>query len=141
MKSMGLEFVLMNMPVYETKGCGGIPGKEKDFQDQFLQTLMICKLIKCPRIHVLSGFVPNKEARPMHFQTLKENLKYACQKLLDNGCTNYTLTLEVLATVPTYLVTDFSETIEFIRKFDQDLPYSCRERIILSDFFGFRDGK
>ena len=58
-----LEFVLLNAPPGEwaagERGIASLPGREHEFQAGFVTALRYAKALRCRRIHVMAGLVPD----------------------------------------------------------------------------------
>jgi hydroxypyruvate isomerase len=111
----GLEQVLINTPPGDLaagdRGLGGCPGREHEFVANFVTALRYATALSCPRIHVMSGVVPEgaDAARlAQHRATFVRNLRYATAEAKKEGIA---LTIEPInrRDMPGYLLTTQAE--------------------------------
>src|SRR4051812_23683335 len=66
-KDHGLQQVLFNAPPGSTeanaRGLACLPGRERDFQDGIFTSLLYAEALRCPRIHVMAGLLPEGTER------------------------------------------------------------------------------
>ena len=62
-----------------------IPGEEDSFRNGVSQALRYAQQLQCPRIHVMSGFVPQGAARDALRSCVLSNLRWAAQSAADVG--------------------------------------------------------
>jgi hydroxypyruvate isomerase len=82
-----LEVVLINSPPgnYEAgdRGLASLSGREHEFAASVVTALRYAHQLKCPRIHVMAGVLPegaDAEERARRMRTYKRNLRFACQE-------------------------------------------------------------
>jgi len=79
---LGLTQVLINAPpgnlATGERGLAGLPGREEDFRRALLeQALPYAQALRCPRIHVMAGIVPDAAERERHQAAFVGNLAWA----------------------------------------------------------------
>jgi hydroxypyruvate isomerase len=79
---LGLTQVLINAPPGNLqageRGLAGLPGREADFRRTLLdQALPYAEALRCPRIHVMAGVLPNGAERAAHRAAFVTNLAWA----------------------------------------------------------------
>lgn len=62
-----------------------IPGQEDSFRNGVWQALRYAQVLKCPRIHVMSGLIPGHAARYALRSRVLSNLRWAAQAAADVG--------------------------------------------------------
>jgi len=82
LSDLGLQQVLINAPPGDLKagerGLAGLPGREADFHRTLLeQALPYADALRCRRIHVMAGVVPEAAGRAAHRATFVANLAWA----------------------------------------------------------------
>jgi 2-dehydrotetronate isomerase len=89
-----LEVVLINTPPgdYEAgdRGLASLPGREHEFAASIVTALRYAQAVKCPRLHVMAGVLPegaDDEERARRLRTYKRNLKFACQEAAEQNVT------------------------------------------------------
>lgn len=89
-----LEFVLLNAPPGEwaagDRGTASLPGREHEFQADFVAGLRYAQVLRCPRIHVMAGLLPadcDHERRARQRSTFVRNLRFACEEARAHGIT------------------------------------------------------
>ncbi len=89
LRAHALENVLFNLPPGDwdagERGLAALPGREAAFRDQLDQALAYALACGTPRLHVLSGIVPEGEDRARCHQTLAANLRHACSVAAPHG--------------------------------------------------------
>jgi hydroxypyruvate isomerase len=107
--------VLINAPPGDIdagdRGIASLPGREHEFADSMEVALRFASTLRSPRIHVLSGVVPegaDEARRALQRSTLVRNLRAACALARDR---NITLLIEALnpRDVPNYLFSTQAE--------------------------------
>ena len=107
-----LECVLINAPPGDyaggERGIAALPGRETEFAATFATALRYAAVLRCPRIHVMAGLVPDGERRARARTTFISNLRDACGAAYAQGVT---VLIEALnpRDVPTYLFSTVSE--------------------------------
>lgn len=89
-EAAGVELVLLNAPPGPegARGMAALPGHEAAFRASLLeQALPYAQALGCPRIHVMSGFIPPGRERTDLQPTLLDNLTWAAQRAADAGVT------------------------------------------------------
>jgi 2-dehydrotetronate isomerase len=94
----GLEPVLFNAPVggedpasfakawnRGDRGCACIPGRAAEFRAGLLYALAYARALGCPRVHVLSGNVPEGFSHEQLTDTLRANLRWAAKQAAASG--------------------------------------------------------
>jgi hydroxypyruvate isomerase len=111
----GLECVLINAPPGDLdageRGLASLPSRESDFAASIGQALGLASALRCPRIHVMSGVVPQEAdpaERALRRKTLVRNLREAC---VEAARRDVTLLIEALnpRDVPNYLFSTQAE--------------------------------
>ncbi|MCC6867695.1 MAG: hydroxypyruvate isomerase family protein [Burkholderiales bacterium] len=89
-----LEVVLINAPPGDfaggERGLASLPGREDDFAASIATALRYAQALKCPRLHVMAGVVPEgadaaEQAR--RWATFRRNLALACREAAKVGVT------------------------------------------------------
>jgi hydroxypyruvate isomerase len=87
----GLELVLFNLPAGEfergERGFAALPGREADFDRAFSTALAYAQALRSPRLHVMSGILPDGADRGRARATLVGNLKRAAPAAAASGIT------------------------------------------------------
>jgi 2-dehydrotetronate isomerase len=96
----GLEAVLFNAPVGGVdpasfakawtrgdRGCACIPGRAAEFRSGLLYALAYARALACPRLHVMSGNVPEGFDHNQLSDTLRANLRWAAKQAKASGVT------------------------------------------------------
>ena len=85
LRDFKLDMVLFNAPPGDLaagdRGTAGLPGREHEFQAGFATALRYAQTLRCRRVHVMAGVVPDDATpaqRLMHRATLVRNLRFAC---------------------------------------------------------------
>jgi len=106
-----LEVVLINAPPGDwaagDRGLASLPGREHEFAASIANALQYAQALRCPRIHVMAGLVPDNAddaERDRRMRTYLRNLRFACSETAAHGIT---VTIEPINTrdVPGYLLT------------------------------------
>ena len=89
-----LEVVLINAPPGDwdagDRGLASLPGREHEFSASIVTALRYAKALRCPRVHVMSGLLPegaDAEERERRLRMLKRNLRFACQEAAEQNVT------------------------------------------------------
>jgi hydroxypyruvate isomerase len=82
LREHGLQQVLFNAPPGDwdrgERGMACLPGRDDEFRRGFMeQALPYASAIKCPRIHVMAGLMPEGVERALLRETYLENLRWA----------------------------------------------------------------
>jgi hydroxypyruvate isomerase len=110
-----LEVVLINAPPGNLeagdRGLASLSGREHEFAASVVTALRYAQALKCPRIHVMAGVLPegaDEQERARRMRTYKRNLRFACQEAAEQ---NVTILIEPLNTRdnPRYLLTTQAE--------------------------------
>jgi 2-dehydrotetronate isomerase len=96
----GLAPVLFNAPVggedpasfakawnQGNRGCACIPGRGAEFRAGLLYALAYARALGCPRLHVMSGNVPEGITQEQLSDTLRANLRWATKQAAASGVT------------------------------------------------------
>ena len=106
-----LEVVLINAPPGDwtagDRGLASLPGREHEFAASIANALQYAQALRCPRIHVMAGLVPDSAddaERDRRMRTYLRNLRFACSEAAAHGIT---VTIEPINTrdIPGYLLT------------------------------------
>jgi hydroxypyruvate isomerase len=77
-----LNMVLINAPAGDAdrgeRGIAALAGREADFRDSFLDALAHARELRCPRVHVMSGVVAEKDTA-LAIAVYAENLRFAAR--------------------------------------------------------------
>lgn len=89
-----LEVVLMNAPPGDyaagDRGLASLPGREHEFTASIATALRYAKELKCPRLHVMAGVLPegaDDAERERRFRLFKRNVRFACEEAAPHGVT------------------------------------------------------
>jgi hydroxypyruvate isomerase len=84
LQANGQELVLINAPPGNfgagERGLAALPGREKDFRQNFGEALDYAATLDCKRIHVMSGITGESIPAQAH-RTFLRNLEYALEKI------------------------------------------------------------
>jgi hydroxypyruvate isomerase len=110
-----LDVVLINSPPgnYEAgdRGLASLSGREHEFAASVVTALRYAQTLRCPRIHVMAGLLPegaDGEERARRLRTYKRNLRFACQEAAEQ---NVTVLIEPInpRDMPRYLLSTQAE--------------------------------
>jgi len=89
-----LDVVLINAPPGNLdagdRGLASLSGREHEFAASVVTALRYAQALKCPRIHVMAGVLPENadvEERARRLRTYKRNLRFACQEAAEHNVT------------------------------------------------------
>lgn len=98
LRETGLPMVLFNAPPAGTdaagiaqawangaRGIAALPGREDEFQAGFALALHYAQALQCPRLHVMSGLLPDGADRAAAQATVIHNLRLACAQAAPLG--------------------------------------------------------
>jgi hydroxypyruvate isomerase len=87
-----LDVVLINAPPGDweagDRGLASLPGREHEFSASIVTALRYAQALRCPRVHVLSGLLPegaDADERERRLRMLKRNLRFACQEAAEQN--------------------------------------------------------
>lgn len=94
-------------------GLAALPGRESEARAHIDEALEYAAGLDCPTVHVMAGVVKGLD-RERCFETLKENVAYACEKAAPHGIT---ITLEALcpAVKENYLYRSQYDTLQVVK--------------------------
>ena len=85
----GLQQVLFNAPPGNwdagEKGLACLPGREQEFRDGFAKALKYAEALRCPRVHVMAGLVPEGQERNAVRPTYVANIRWAAREAARQG--------------------------------------------------------
>lgn len=85
----GLQQVLFNAPPGDweggERGMASLPGREAEFRDAIRRALDYADVLRCPRVHVMAGFVPPGTDRATRHGTYVSNLAWAAEQAAARG--------------------------------------------------------
>jgi hydroxypyruvate isomerase len=91
LRDHGLEQVLFNAPpgdwVAGERGFACLPGRDAEFRDAIARALDYARALRCPRVHVMAGLVPEGASRESLRGTYVERLHYAAEAGATAGVT------------------------------------------------------
>jgi hydroxypyruvate isomerase len=89
-----LDVVLINAPPGNwdagDRGLASLSGREHEFAASFVTALRYAQALKCPRVHVMAGVLPenaDETERARRLRTYKRNVRFACQEAAEQGVT------------------------------------------------------
>jgi hydroxypyruvate isomerase len=89
LEANGLQQVLFNCPPGDwdagERGIAILAGREAECRESFERSLEIAARLRCPRIHVLAGLVPDGVDRARLRQTYVENLRHVARRARTAG--------------------------------------------------------
>lgn len=100
-------------------GLAAIPGKEIEARQMIDEALEYAIALKCPRVHVMAGVVP-QNADKMHYrQTFIENMRYASKRFAEH---HLEVVIEALSPPikANYLFHSQYEALELMKEIDRD---------------------
>ncbi|MGO2241506.1 MAG: 2-oxo-tetronate isomerase [Halomonas sp.] len=87
-----LEQVLFNLPPGDweagERGLASLPGREAEFRDSVVEALRYAEILRCPRVHVMAGLLPegaDATTQADHQATYLRNLQYAASEAAKLG--------------------------------------------------------
>jgi hydroxypyruvate isomerase len=110
-----LDVVLINAPPGDLeagdRGLASLSGREHEFAASVVTGLRYAQALRCPRLHVMAGVLPegcDEPERTRRLRTYKRNLRFACQEAAEQ---NVTVLIEPLnpRDVPRYLMSTQAE--------------------------------
>jgi hydroxypyruvate isomerase len=116
-REAGLEVVLHNLPAGDAargdRGIACLPQRVTEFRDGVERALEYALAAGCPRLNCLAGVVAPEAPRPVHFDTLVENVRFAAARLKRAGIA---LTLEAIntRTVPGFFIANTRQALEVL---------------------------
>ena len=88
-REAGVQVVLHNMPRGETAlgehGTACLPGREERFRADVEKAIRYARAAGCPRLHCMAGVTPAGVERALVHRTYVANLRYAAQRLAEEG--------------------------------------------------------
>ena len=91
LKTCDLQQVLFNMPPGDwdagERGYAAIPGREDEFRASVDTALHYAKILKCKRVHAMSGNVKPDESYEKYVETFINNIRYAADAFDQEGIT------------------------------------------------------
>ena len=91
LEEAGLEQALFNLPPGDweagDRGFAAIPGREEQFGEALELALDYADMLECPRLHAMSGMVPDGVSREACTETLIDNLRQAAPITAKRGKT------------------------------------------------------
>jgi len=89
LKEHKLEQVLFNAPPGNwdagERGFACLPGRDEEFRASIAQALEYAKALRCPRVHVMAGLVPERSTREKLHSTYVERLGVAADAARPHG--------------------------------------------------------
>jgi len=89
LKEHKLEQVLFNAPPGNwdagERGFACLPGRDEEFRASIAQALEYAKALRCPRVHVMAGLVPEGSTREKLHSTYVERLRVAADAARPHG--------------------------------------------------------
>ena len=89
LRDHGLQQVLFNAPPGNweggERGMACLPGREREFQEAIALALRYAEALRCPRIHVMAGLVPEGRERAELRATYVANLRWAAREAKKAG--------------------------------------------------------
>ena len=100
------------------RGLACLENRESDFKESIMEAINYSKILKCKKIHVMSG-VLDKENISKAKKIYIENLKWACDQFKNN---NINLLIEPInqRSIPKYFLSSTDLAIEIINKVERD---------------------
>lgn len=123
LEKYGLEQVLFNTApgdvAKEEWGLTAVPGREQEAREVIHQALEYALALKCPRVHVMAGVVPEGEDRGAYRQTFIENVCYAADLFKPH---NIYVVIEALSppVKPNYLFSSQYQTLDLVEAIDRE---------------------
>ncbi len=115
-----LEQVLFNLPPGDwsagERGLACLPGREQEFRESITTALDYAQTLKCPRLHVMAGVIPEGVDQEVVRQTYIDNLLYAAKCFGDVGID---VLIEPLnqEDMPGYFLSSFEEALQLLEEF------------------------
>ncbi|XP_034980038.2 putative hydroxypyruvate isomerase [Zootoca vivipara] len=118
-----LELVLINAPPGnqdDDRGLGAVPGRQHEFQEALSLAVKYCKVLKCPRIHIMAGRIPlgakREEVSAEMEATFIENLRYAADILAQEKIIGLLEPINSRITDPRYFLTTPEQAAAILKK-------------------------
>ena len=88
-RAAGIEIVLFNSPTGDwakgERGSACQPGREDVFREGIETAIGYAKVMRCPRLHVMAGIVPDGVSAAAAEACLVDNLRWAAARLAESG--------------------------------------------------------
>lgn len=116
-----LDQVLFNLPPGDwaagERGMACLPGREEEFRESVATALHYAAMLGCPRVHAMSGLVPDGADRRGVRETWLGNIARAAGEVADSGLT---LLIEPINPhdMPGYFLDDFGLALELIAELE-----------------------
>jgi 2-dehydrotetronate isomerase len=89
LRAHGLQQVLFNAPPGNwdagERGVACLPGREQEFRDGVTRALKYAEVLRCPRVHVMAGLLPEGQERSALRSTYVDNLRWAAREAAKQG--------------------------------------------------------
>ena len=115
--------VLINGKMDENFGYAGNLTEQDKFMQDLKSAIQVAQKLGCKRVHMLSGLTTNG----CSFEGLEENLKSAMKVLPSDMI----ICLEIISTIPNYLLRDYDKLIGFVESFSKTVLYLLYDFIFL----------
>ena len=102
------------------RGIGALPGRTKEYREQFSQALEYADTLGVSFIHVMAGVVPEDHDREDYVETFCENLRWGLAQTTGTGVELLVEPLNSFDT-PGYLHTNTNQAMEIVQKMDSQV--------------------
>lgn len=122
LQTHNLTQVLFNMPPGQwaagARGMAAIPGREEEFRRYLPTVREYAQILKCSKVHAMSGVIDPKFSLSHHRETLINNIRFAADYLAPEGIT---VLLEALNNrdVPGYFLVHQRDTLALVEEIDR----------------------
>lgn len=107
-------------------GLAAVPGRQNDFKEALETSIKYCKALKCPRLHIMAGRIPEcaEKDRPSLItkmeETFVENMKYAANRLQQDNILALIEPINTKISIPGYFLDDQYKAVEYIKRVGSD---------------------
>ena len=114
-----VEQVLINSGSASTLGNAGNSMDLKLFRDELDLAIKYANGLRCKRIHLMAGNVPEKSSKQKAQETFVENLKYASDKLKSNDIIGLVEPINSFS-LPNYVLSTSMEAVDIVKHVNRD---------------------
>ncbi|XP_072031162.1 putative hydroxypyruvate isomerase [Amphiura filiformis] len=107
-------------------GLAALPDRHDEFKESLERSIKYCKALKCPRLHIMTGRIPECSEQDRTAlvakmeKTFVENLKHAADRLKQENILGLIEPLNTKVSVPGYFLDNQYKAVEFIQRVGSD---------------------
>ena len=118
LRKYNVEMVLIDFPAGNwaagERGIACLSGRIGEFHDGVKQAIEYADTLGCKNLTVLTGVAPDEQSTSRYLGTLKDNLKYACDRAEKRGMTVLLEAVNNSVDIPHYLVNSTALSAEIV---------------------------